>query len=160
MSRAGYHEDGSEWDLIRWRGAVTSAIRGKRGQAFLREMLAALDALPEKKLITGALVFDGQADWDTEVIVGADRLVMGDGHPVQIGDVCAMGAVVRARGQDVSQIDPYCAEDVAGIMGVADALAREIAYINDEEGPHRESPEQRFQRVRRWVEAKIYKEVT
>ena len=31
MSRSGY-EDGLEmWDLIRWRGAVASAIRGKRG---------------------------------------------------------------------------------------------------------------------------------
>jgi hypothetical protein len=46
MSRSGYSDDHSEWDLIRWRGAVASAIRGKRGQAFLRELLVALDAMP------------------------------------------------------------------------------------------------------------------
>ena len=51
MSRSGYHDGIDQWDLIRWRGAVASAIRGKRGQAFLREMLDALDALPEPKLI-------------------------------------------------------------------------------------------------------------
>src|SRR5262245_16738600 len=36
---------------MRWRGAVHAAIFGKRGQAFLTELLAALDALPEKKLL-------------------------------------------------------------------------------------------------------------
>lgn len=33
MSRSGYSEDLDMWDLIRWRGAVKSALRGKRGQA-------------------------------------------------------------------------------------------------------------------------------
>ena len=46
MSRSGYGDDIGQWDLIRWRGAVQSAMCGKRGQAFLKEMLAALDALP------------------------------------------------------------------------------------------------------------------
>jgi hypothetical protein len=53
MGRAGYSEDCDGWALIRWRGAVTSAIRGKRGQAFLREMLDALDALPVKRIASG-----------------------------------------------------------------------------------------------------------
>ena len=51
MSRSGYTDDfDDQWALIRWRGAVTSAIRGKRGQEFLREMAAAMDAMPEKSL--------------------------------------------------------------------------------------------------------------
>ncbi len=29
MSRSGYNDDGTEWDLIRWRGAVASAVRGQ-----------------------------------------------------------------------------------------------------------------------------------
>jgi hypothetical protein len=37
MSRSGYSDDLENWSLIRWRGAVASAIRGRRGQAFLRE---------------------------------------------------------------------------------------------------------------------------
>lgn len=44
MSRSGYNDDCDGWALIRWRGAVNSAINGKRGQAFLRELVAALDA--------------------------------------------------------------------------------------------------------------------
>jgi hypothetical protein len=43
------------WSHIRWRGAVASAIRGGRGQAFLREMLAAMDAMPVKRLVANEL---------------------------------------------------------------------------------------------------------
>lgn len=46
MSRSGYSDDIDQWDLICWRGAVASAIRGKRGQAFLLEMWKAMTALP------------------------------------------------------------------------------------------------------------------
>jgi hypothetical protein len=59
MSRSGYSDDCDQWDMIRWRGAVASSIRGARGQAFLKEMLAALDALPEPKLIAEELESDG-----------------------------------------------------------------------------------------------------
>lgn len=56
MSRSGYYEDYEhDWYQIMWRGAVKRAIRGKRGQAFLREMLTALDALPEPRLIAEKL---------------------------------------------------------------------------------------------------------
>ena len=34
MSRSGYTDECDGWELVRWRGAVNSAIRGKRGQAF------------------------------------------------------------------------------------------------------------------------------
>jgi len=36
--------DSNNWDYICWRGAVASALRGKRGQSFLRDLLAAVDA--------------------------------------------------------------------------------------------------------------------
>ena len=45
MSRSGYSDDLEPWDLIRWRGAVNSAIKGKRGRALLQKMADALDAL-------------------------------------------------------------------------------------------------------------------
>lgn len=48
MSRSEYSENLDSWSLIRWRGQVVSAIRGKRGQAFLRELVDALEAMPEK----------------------------------------------------------------------------------------------------------------
>ncbi|ENQ7660184.1 hypothetical protein ACEQOL_006537 [Pseudomonas aeruginosa] len=38
MSRSGYCDDLDNWSLICWRGAVSSAIKGKRGQAFLIEL--------------------------------------------------------------------------------------------------------------------------
>jgi hypothetical protein len=131
MSRSGYCDDGDEWGLIRWRGAVASALRGKRGQAFLRELLTSLDALPAPRLIESALV-------------------TGEG-------CCAMGAVAVARGQDVSKVDPFERDEVADAFGIAEAMAAEIAYVNDE-GQWRhdnETPEERFARVRKWVVANI-----
>ena len=129
MSRAGYNDDGGGWDLIRWRGAVTSAMRGKRGQAFLRELLTALDALPEKRLIQ-------------------QELELG-------GEVCALGAVGRARGIDMKNIDPEEYDDVAATFGIPQALAREIEYENDEGTWKPETPEQRFERIRAWVVSNI-----
>lgn len=136
MGRCGYSDDGDydNWATICWRGAVASAIRGKRGQAFLKEMLIALDALPEKRLIDNDLERRGQ--------------------------VCALGSVGMARGIDMSQVDPYDRETVAGTFGISDALAAEIMYENDEMSGYKETPEQRFVRVRRWVTAHIREAVT
>lgn len=158
MSRSGYVDDMcDEWAMIRYRGAVKSAIRGKRGQAFLREMLAALDAMPEKRLTAGALIFDGQPDipWnpypEEDVIVGGDQLVTGRGEVVRVGEVCAMGCVGRARGAKMDNIDAHDPPQVAGLFGIAEALVREIAYVNDEDWWGESTPENRFKRVRKWV---------
>jgi hypothetical protein len=128
MSRSGYTEECySEWDLIRWRGAVRSAIRGRRGQAFLLEMLWSLDEMPARRLIEGALM--------------------------EGGEICALGAVAAHRGTDVSGVDPEDRETVAATFGIALAMAAEIMYENDKLSG--ETPEQRWYRMRRWVEAKI-----
>jgi len=133
MSRSGYYEEiDDQWAHIRYRGAVKSAIRGKRGQAFLREMLAALDALPEKKLITDDLQAEGQ--------------------------VCAIGSVGLARNIDMSAIDAHDAPQVADAFGINEKLAREIVYENDEAWYISETPEQRFQRMRNWVLSQIKKD--
>ena len=115
MSRSRYSDDCDGWALIRWRGAVTSAVRGKRGQAMLRELIAALDALPEKRLISGSLI---TAD----------------------GEFCTLGALGRARGIDLGAIDPEDRDAVAAAFGIPVALAAEIMYRNDEEGPREEVP--------------------
>lgn len=135
MSRSGYTEDFDCGDNTGWlyRGAVESAIRGRRGQAFLKELLAAMDALPEPKLINGELV-------------------------TKDGAVCAIGSVGRKRGIDMSELDPEDAEGVAGAFGIAPALAREIVFENDDEFrliAGNETPTQRFDRMRRWVESNI-----
>ena len=129
MSRSGYTDDCDGWDLIRWRGAVTSAIRGKRGQAFLREMLTALDALPEPRLI-------------------AEELITEEG-------CCAIGAVFQKRGTDIEGVDPYDRESVATLAGISPALVAELSYENDEGTYETESPERRFLRMRAWAVAHL-----
>lgn len=131
MSRSGYVDEmDDQWQLIRWRGAVASAMRGRRGQAFLNEMLAALDALPEKKLI-------------------ADELEAADGA------VCAIGAVGKARDVDMKDVDPEDREKVAALFSIPHALACEIVYTNDE-CFSRETPEQRFVSMRAWIKQAIW----
>lgn len=132
MSRSGYDDDLDPLDLGRWRGQVASAIRGKRGQAFLKELLMALDAMPEKRLVQG--------EFESE------------------GEVCALGCVARARGMDLSTFDPEDAEYVGGDLGIADQLAREIMWLNDESGYGRaDKPEKRWADMREWVANQIKK---
>lgn len=111
MSRSGYTDECDDnWQQICWRGAVKAAIKGKRGQAFLRELAAAMDAMPDKRLTEGALEADGE--------------------------VCALGAIGRARGIELSKLDiDWDAWDwapLAQAFGISEALAREIMYHNDE----------------------------
>lgn len=56
MSRSGYSDDCNDTlQLGRWRAQVASATRGKRGQRFFRDLVAALDALPEPRLVPNEL---------------------------------------------------------------------------------------------------------
>ena len=124
MSRHGYSDDPDPLDLGRWRGRVASAIRGRRGQRLLRDLLAALDAMPEKRLIAHELEQDGE--------------------------VCALGACARLRGIDVSDIDPEDSGRVAAVFDIAEPLAREIVWENDEDWTDK-TPEARWARMRKWV---------
>jgi hypothetical protein len=130
MSRSGYC-DGTDdnWQLIMWRGQVASSIRGKRGQAMLREMLVALDGLPKKELI-------------------AESLQSGAG-------VCAFGALGLAREIDMVSMDPDDTLTVAKAFGVAEPLVREIVYENDEGTWRKETPRGRYERMRSWVVGNI-----
>ncbi len=142
MSRSGYSDDLDQWDLIKWRGRVASAIRGKRGQAMLIALRDALDSMPKKALIEEELI-------------------------TKDGDCCAMGALAKARSIDVSKIDPGDCERVAVLFNVSPCLAQEIAYENDEcdisdfvpDGERwkfiPETPEKRWERMRNWVASKI-----
>ena len=128
MGRSGYIDDCDDnWTFIQWRGAVKAAIRGKRGQAFLLEMWKAMQAPPEPKLIANDLEAEGA--------------------------VCAIGSVGKARGIDMSSIDPEDHEAVAAAFGIPHSLACEIMYLNDEAGwPRQELPEVRFERMKKWIE--------
>ena len=128
MSRSGYSGDCESWDLIRWRGAVASAIRGKRGQAFLLEMWKAMEALPRKELIAYELEKEG--------------------------GVCAIGSVGKARGLDMSELDPEDHENIASAFDIPHSLACEIMFMNDE-GQYKDSPESRFERMKAWIETNL-----
>lgn len=134
MSRSGYSDECDGWALIRWRGAVASALRGKRGQAALRELIAALDALPEHKLI-------------------ADELVNAD------GEFCALGALGHARGLDLKAIDYEDRDAVAAALGISTAMAAEIMFLNDDEHwiylEKSRSPAHRWAFVRSWAVSQL-----
>ena len=124
MSRSGYSDDCDYLEL--YRSAVWRAITGARGQAFLRELIAALDAMPEKRLIAGELIRDGE--------------------------VCAIGSVGLARGMDMTRIDYENPRSVGRAFGVARSMAAEIEFEND--GDHlwdNETAEARWRRMRAWA---------
>lgn len=128
MSRSGYVDDCD--NLALYRGAVISAVRGKRGRALLLELAEGMDAMPVKELI-------------------AHRLEENGGY-------CALGVVGAKHGVDLQKLDPDDAEAVAKTFNVSATLAREIVYRNDEDGPGYtgcdETPAQRWTRMRKWVQ--------
>jgi hypothetical protein len=127
VSRSGYTEDCNHLEL--YRGAVLRAIRGKRGQRLLLEMGRALDAMPVKELVAETIVAEGQ--------------------------VCALGSVAVARGMDVAELDVHDGEAVGKAFGIAESLAREIAYENDEGSYRCETPAERWKRMRAWGNAHL-----
>lgn len=136
MSRSGYSDDIDNWALIKWRGQVKSATRGARGQAMLRELLDALDAMPEKRLVANELEAEGQ--------------------------FCTLGVLGAKRGLELGKLDPEDNSTIANTFGIARALACEIMFKNDCDfgwSPTPETPEHRWSRMRTWVAAQIAAEV-
>jgi len=132
MSRHGYSDDCDDyWLFIQWHGALRKAINGKRGQEFFHALRTALDAMPEKRLISGDLV-----DED--------------------GDCCAMGALCKHMGIDVSKVDPEDYDQVAKLFDINPKIVREVAFCNDDifddDIP---SQEKRWQYMRNWVEKQL-----
>lgn len=167
MSRSGYTDDYGDGDPLamgRWRQAVKRSIEGRRGQALLRELLEALDAMPDKRLYRGSFA---TAD----------------------GEFCTLGALGAKRGTKMDDLgDEYdCdAELVGQRFGIAPAMAAEIMYMNDEYAvddwkwidveicgpirPHypewgkhtktvrvlnKHAAEERWQQMRKWVASKL-----
>lgn len=136
MSRSGYSDDwdGDEWQTIMAMGAVASAVRGKRGQKFFRDLVEALDAMPARRLITDDLIREDSTGFE---------------------NVCALGALGKRRGVDLKPLDPENAHQVAAAFDISPTLAREVVHENDEGAWSRETPEQRWTRVRAWAASKI-----
>jgi hypothetical protein len=129
MSRSGYSDDfDAEYPnaIELYRAVVYRSLHGARGQHFLRKLRTALDAMPVKRLITDEIA---------------------DSH----GEVCALGAVDPDR-----RLDPEDIETVAKHYGIARSMAAEIVYMNDEALFYKtETPEERWTRMRAWVDQQI-----
>ena len=111
MSRSGYTDD-NEDPLAhgRWRQAVKRSLHGKRGQALLRELAEALDAMPDKRLYPGSFA-------------------------TPEGEFCTLGVLGSKRGtkmDDLGDEDDCDPQQVGQRFGIAPAMAAEIMYLNDE----------------------------
>ncbi|CAN5860230.1 hypothetical protein BH11PSE13_BH11PSE13_12550 [soil metagenome] len=141
MSRSGYTDDyNDEGTGGLWRGAVAAAIKGKRGQALLIEMKAAFEAMPVKELVDNEMEAEGS--------------------------FCSLGVVGHQRGMNMSMMHPEIGRHfVAKSFGIADAMAAEIMFENDEGYhvpwnsalPREETPAHRWSRMHAWVTAQIKK---
>lgn len=126
MSRSGYSDDFDD-DLAmgRWRAVIESSTRGKRGQRFFLDLVTALDAMPEKRLIDGELqTFEGE--------------------------VCALGALARHRGRSVRDMDAEDHRALGQEFDISRQLAAETMYMNDEDCEGH-TPEERWESVRKWA---------
>ena len=126
MSRHGYSDECE--NLAMWRGIIASASRGKRGQAFFRALLAALDAMPDKRLVEGEL-------------------------QTEEGAVCALGCLGKARGVDLESVETSDWPALGELFDIAPQLAQEVMFVNDEYGAR--APENRWRLVRDWTARQI-----
>jgi hypothetical protein len=111
MSRSGYTDEIEDAFVHgRWRQAVKRSLEGKRGQQCLRELVAALDAMDDKRLYPGSFA---TAD----------------------GEFCALGVLGARRGTKMDDLggDSDCDPATVGQrFGISMAMAAEIMYLNDE----------------------------
>lgn len=166
MSRSGYYESDRDDPLAEGRFiAVWNKTRkGKRGQQFFRDLVAALDAMPVKELAAGSL----QKRNDE-------------------GRVCALGALCSAKQIDVSDLldyddsgDDYGTVEAAARLDISETLARNVVWQNDECGYGKrvpipnvlqgdwdgykyktlpETPAERWARIRTWAAKQIIETV-
>ena len=110
---------------------------GGAGRKLLRDFVAALDAMPEKRLGAGALKDEDSC-------------------------MCSLGVVAEARKLDMADVDfGECDYEYgpsidhkafADRFDVASQLTKEIMFMNDEGGWYgNETPEQRWSRMRQWA---------
>lgn len=140
MNRSGYSDEGwdDEWAHLRagaWAANVRKTFKGRRGQSFLKELRDAMDALPERCLVANAFEDDGA--------------------------FCALGTVANKRGVTMPEWDEEdgdyygIAEEAGAALRISKVLAAEVMNANDDSPRAGETPEQRWARVRKWVEKRI-----
>ena len=105
--RIGYSDDEERpGQFALWQANCDRSLKGKAGQRELRELEAALLALPKKRLIK-------------------DLLCEGD-------DVCAVGAYAKYKGLDLDRFDPEDESDEVGVSaGMPSLVAWKVVEMND-----------------------------
>ena len=136
-----------------WQANCWRSIYGKAGQYELRELETALLAMPEKRLIRGALTDEK-------------------------GGVCAIACYAKHKGVDLSTFDPDDESDEVGIAGGMPRLvAWKVVELNDillntvwevahgpippgyrvyKGGVRDMRPEERYEKVLGWVRAHLH----
>jgi hypothetical protein len=169
MSRYADYSEDCEVPPEFWDNNVRRALKGRRGRKMLAEMRDALMALPEHRLIRGALCTVGASERAAANPRGylAGELAENVGENGCEG-VCAIGAWLWHK-RVLGGMDP--AEAFASLPELVDAtlsdtatqatyagatftLAWELASLNDES--HRgDTPEQRWQRFIDWIDGEL-----
>lgn len=164
MSRFSEADEYDVYQILawgRWSHNAKQVIQGKKGQAFLREFLAALEAWPEKRLILNAVARTGYAhihDGFGEVVetpcieacaIGAFAIMKGK-SPVYLQDKYT-DKKNMFRGYEYEPISNIDETKDAGMeLGLSGMLSEVVAWLNDEEFGN-ESPERRYQGILAWV---------
>ena len=137
---------------------ITQAINGKRGQALLKELEAALVAMPVKRLL-----YSGFCDKAGEVCtlgaLGVKREM--DKGKTREEALKYLWGVVRRRGIEKEEENFGPNGDsirfAAKRLDMAFALAWEVISQNDERnGGYKTTPEQRYEAVLKWVREQIH----
>lgn len=154
MSRSSYSDDfGDEYpgQLELYRANVKRSMRGRAGQARLRELRDALLALPVKELHDGIFVA-GTREQPQVCALGAWALHQAGGDPF------AAGAMLGRAGADADDLDTAKA---LSSYSWPELVVRDTIWQNDRDSYFRpETPAERYTRVLAWVEAHISNEVT
>lgn len=154
MGRSYTESDDDNWNYSRqalWDNAVRRATYSKRGQKVLREIEAALLALPEKRLIEG-LLCDGTGVCAVGALA-AYRKVQGGMTWTEAFSTLDESSQYDIEDGDYPSVDEtaYFAEDK---LKMSFAFSWDLAFNNDHRYG-RLSPEARYEAVLKWVRARL-----
>jgi len=150
-----YPEYNNAWDL--WNASVNRHLGGAKGQQALRDLRAALLALPEPRLIEGRLADERGCVCTVGALALHRRTTAGEPREKVLSDLASL----IKPDERWNEIDAYeseertiqCGRDIGLKMTMAVTLAARNDDISRDE-----TPEQRFERVLAWVNERIFDE--
>jgi len=151
MSRLRECEGGDDGPCLYWANLVRQT-KSQRGQAFLRELLVALEALPDKKLIENAIVQDG-CSCSLGALAVHRRVAAGENRDAVLAELAAINVDIDDSAWDGEEILPWATHALAAPFYLAD----QIASINDDEGGNDETRSTaRYDRMVKWLQSQIF----